>query len=109
MMLRKFDIEMKKVFPLFFLMLFFSTTLFAQADAQRPTGAKLQGLKIEFITKYLKLTTEEATFWPLYFDYNEEIRKARLEAPNDVIGTEEKILIIRKKYQSEFKKVLITD
>ena len=86
-----------------------SCTLFAQGEAPRPSGAKLQGLKIEFITKYLKLITEEAAFWPLYYDYNEDIRKARLESPDDVIATDEKILNIRKKYQSEFKKILISE
>ena len=90
-------------------MLLLSSTLFAQGEAPRPSGARLQGLKIEFITKYLKLGTEEAAFWPLYYDYNEDLRKARLESPDDVIATDEKILNIRKKYQAEFKKILITD
>ena len=99
---------MKKIL-LFLLLMLSSYILFAQSEKQRPSNVRLQGLKLEFITKYLKLSSEEASFWPLYYEYNEEIRKARLEAPDDIIATEEKTLIIRKKYQVDFKKILNTD
>ena len=80
----------------------------ATTYAQQRAG-NIQGLRIEFITKYLKLTQEEASFWTIFYDYNDEIRKARAEAPNDIITTEEKVLVIRKKYRDEFKKILISD
>jgi len=76
--------------------------------AQQRAG-NIQGLRIEFITKYLKLTQEEAPFWTLFYDYNDEVRKVRAETPDDIITTEEKVLIIRKKYRDEFKKILISD
>ena len=78
------------------------------AHAQQ-RGGNIQGLRIEFITKYLKLTQEEASFWTVFYDYNDEVRKARTEAPDDIITTEEKVLIIRKKYKDAFKKILISD
>ena len=88
---------MKKIFLVLFLGTMINNPLTAQVGTPRPIGARLQGLKIEFITKYLKLLPEEASFWSRYFDYTEEIKKARLETPDDVIATDEKILVIRKK------------
>lgn len=80
------------------------------ARAQRIPGAdrmaKMQGLKIEFITRYLKLTSADSGFWQVYYPYAAEIRRAKINSTDDVIMAEEQILAIRKKYQLEFRKVL---
>ena len=83
------------------------TTAFAQKD--RPDATRLQAYKIAFLTKKLNLTTEEAQkFWPIYNKYEAELRSARIEGRSGKkeIETEEKILNIRKKYNSEFQKAL---
>ncbi len=87
------------------LAIFFSgfTTLYAQDDND-PRGEKIQALKIAFITQKLGLTTEEAQkFWPLYNQYEHEVRGVERK---DVMRSDEQLLNIRKKYQPSFEKVL---
>lgn len=82
----------------------------AQAKGPAKQGVNLQGLKIAFITRELNLTTDEAQkFWPMYFGYFDELKKARNESKDDVIAFDEKALAIKKRYFSDFKKVLGTD
>jgi hypothetical protein len=76
---------------------------------QSGNGRNIQGLKIEFITKQLKLTTEEAGFWPVYYGYTDELQKARKEQTEDLIANEEKVLEIRKRFRPEFKIILGSD
>jgi hypothetical protein len=82
---------------------------FSQQAAVPPAKPNVQGIRIEFITRHLKLTTEEAPFWSLFYEYSDELTKARNEQPDDVIATEEKVLEVRKKYRVEFKKILQSD
>ncbi len=80
------------------------------AQQQQSKQERLQALKVAFITKELKLTTEEAQqFWPVYNQYFDEIKQARKEHPDDEIAFEEKVVGIRKKYKEEFKRVLKDD
>ena len=83
------------------------------ARAQNPPRgerlARLQGLKIEFINRYLKLTSADSGFWQVYTPYNMEIRKAKFNRMDDIIGMEEQVLTIRKKYQPEFRKILVAE
>ncbi len=100
---------MKKSY-LLICMLFISLKIYAQQEETSPNGATIQGLKIAFITKQLSLTTDEAEkFWPMYYTYTGELKKAKLEKKEDVLGLEEEVLSIRKKYQSAFKKLLLSD
>jgi hypothetical protein len=70
----------------------------------------MYALKVAFITKDLNLTTEEAEkFWPVYNTYINELKKARSESGDDIIGFEEKMVAIKKKYVSEFKRILVSD
>jgi hypothetical protein len=84
----------------------------AQDDSrnQRNNGGKIEALKIAYLTNKLTLSPDEAQrFWPVYNKYMEDIRKTRLDARENKqseIATEEKILGIRKKYNTEFGKVL---
>lgn len=86
--------------------------LIAAATAQDnpPPGERLEALKVAFLTRKLNLSSEEAQrFWPVYNKYTEEIRKTQREVResngNEIEG-EEKILNIRKKYSTDFTKVL---
>ncbi len=83
-----------------------------QDDTQAPNAgpANIVGLKMAFITKQLSLNNDEAQkFWPVYYTYLDELRKARKTKPDDVLATEESLLNVRKKYSGEFKKVLVND
>jgi hypothetical protein len=71
--------------------------------------AKLQGLKIEFINRYLKLSSADSGFWQVYTPYTMEMRRAKFNSMDDIIGMEEKVLTIRKKYQPEFRKILVSE
>jgi hypothetical protein len=69
--------------------------------------SNVQGLKIAFITQELNLTPEESQrFWPVYYDYGAESNLARKEKKDDMIGLDERLLAIKKKYFIEFRKVL---
>ena len=70
----------------------------------------LQGLKIAYMTRQLNLTSDEAQkFWPIYYNYTDEMNDARKSMKDDVIGLDENMLSLKKKYWAEFKKVLGTD
>lgn len=103
---------MKKVSYLIIVLLCISFFGFAQQNDAPMAGRNIQGLKIAFVTKQLALTTDEAQkFWPVYYNYMGELKKARQERKddNDVLSFEENVLNIRKKYSTDFKKVLGTD
>src|SRR5689334_22367053 len=75
---------------------------------QQPDGGKIKALQIAYLTNKLNLKPEEAEkFWPVFYQYQEEIRKARMEGKNlTEVEKEQKIVDIRKKYFDEFTKVL---
>ena len=97
----------------YFIVLLFlgSCTVFAQQDDAAIAPGTILGLKMAFVTKQLSLTNEEAQkFWPVYYSYSTELRKTRQAKKNgDVLEMEEAMLNVRKKYRTEFKKVLNTD
>lgn len=75
---------------------------------------RAEGLMIAYMTKQLDLSPKEAeAFWPVYRNYIGEIRAKKREnkkaMTDDPLALEEDILNIRKKYKSDFKKVLGTD
>ena len=79
-----------------------------QQQQQQADGGKLKALQIAYLTNKLNLKPEEAErFWPVFNQYQEEIRKARMEGRNlPEVEKEQKIVDIRKKYFDEFAKVL---
>lgn len=92
------------------LLLLFSCTLFAQQPDAAPPFSRVIGLKMAFVTKQLALTNEEAQkFWPLYYNYSGELRKTKQVHKGDVLEMEESVLNVRKKYKTEFKKILSSD
>ena len=80
----------------------------AQDEGTGNRAEKIQALKIAFITQKLALSSDEAQrFWPVYNQYESEIRGAfRENRDGDVIENDERLLNIRKKYRPEFVKVL---
>jgi hypothetical protein len=79
-----------------------------QQQQQQADGGKLKALQIAYLTNKLNLKPEEAErFWPVFNQYQDEIRKVRIEGKNlTEVDKEQKILDIRKKYFDEFSKVL---
>jgi len=79
----------------------------ANAQKQGTRSEKVQALKIAFITQKLQLTSAQAEkFWPVYNQYDSEIKSLRTDNNEDVLENEEKLLNIRKKYKPTFEKIL---
>jgi hypothetical protein len=98
---------MKKYLLLLFIMLGCFSFLKAQkGKGQR--GEKIEALKIAFITQKLQLTSAEAQkFWPVYNQYESEVKNIRPNNKNgDVLENEEQLLNIRKKYKPQFEKII---
>lgn len=71
---------------------------------------KIEALKIAFISKELNLTPDEAQrFWPVYNSYSTELKQHRKDHLQDELAFEEKVLEVRKRFKSDFKKVLNDD
>jgi hypothetical protein len=99
---------MKKAHYFIVLSLLASCSLFAQRGDS--AYASIIGVKMAFVTKQLALNNEEAQkFWPVYYNYSAELRKARQGNRDDVLAMEESMLNVRKKYRIEFKKILNSD
>ena len=81
-----------------------------KAEEGKNDGGRLAAYKIAYLTKKLNLSTEEAQkFWPIYNQYEAEVRKTRMDAranKTKEIETEEKLLNIRKRYDGEFSKAI---
>lgn len=85
-----------------------SFNLVSAQENPNQQGEKVQALKIAFITQKLQLTSTEAEkFWPVYNQYENEIKSLRSNNQNgDVLENEEKLLNIRKKYKPSFEKII---
>src|SRR5665213_819011 len=72
------------------------------------TDEKIQALKVAFITQKLQLSPDEAQrFWPVYDQYQNEIRNLQLDYVNgSALANEEKLLNIRKRYEPSFQRAL---
>lgn len=112
-----------------FLFLFFAVPAFSQTDHPNGQGGhdkheEIQAIKAAYISKKVSLTAEQAqAFWPVYNDYQKEvgqlIRKRRENFKNksgdanekldDDLDFEARILDLRKKYKTEFSKILPPD
>lgn len=98
---------MKKILLLTLFLLNISYFCYAQIEKRKNN---IEAIQIAYLTRELSLSSEEAQkFWPVYNDYRDELVSVRKEARNDEVVFEEKVLNIRKKYKTDFKKVLGTD
>jgi|SRR5450432_2697031 len=79
-------------------------------NVKAQNGARLEALKIAYITNRLNLSPEEAQkFWPIYNEYAAEIKAARQDGMKNnstEIQLDESLLNIRKKYSIQFSQVL---
>ena len=103
---------MKKLFIIVMMLVGFAFSGFTQeGEKAQADGGKLKALQIAYLTNKLNLKPEEAQrFWPVFNQYQDEIRKVRIEGRNlPEVDKEQKIVDIRKKYFEEFTKVLNKD
>jgi Spy/CpxP family protein refolding chaperone len=72
---------------------------------------KIQAMEVAYITKELNLTPEEAQkFWPIFNQYREQVRAVATNRNNtDQLEKQQQVLDLRKKYRSEFSRVLAAD
>jgi len=97
-----------KKYLLLFLVILGSVSGIKAQNGEETRGEKIEALKIAFITQKLQLTPDEAQkFWPVYNQYENEIRSLQLDNNNGpALENEEKLLNIRKRYASSFEKVI---
>ncbi len=103
---------MKRIYTCLVCLLLATGTVVAQQDDAPAPPSNIVGLKMAFVTKQLALTNEEAQkFWPVYYSYAADLRRLRQARRDkeDVLAMEEDMLNIRKKYRTEFKKILTAD
>lgn len=91
-----------------FLILITFSSIFVIAQDDNNKAERIQALKIAFITQKLQLTGDEAQkFWPIYNQYEVDLKHLNIQNKSgDVIDNEEKVLNLRKRYRSEFVRVL---
>ncbi len=107
-----------------FILLSFTLPALAQMPHAGMKGERMQQIetvKIAFITRKLDLSTDEAKqFWPVYNNYQKELeglilqkRQAKKATNTDAdaqlngeLDFEGRLLDLRKKYRSEFSKVI---
>ncbi len=100
-------LNMKKIILYTLIFLNINYFCYAQQDSRKN---KVETIQIAYLTKQLSLSPEEAQkFWPVYNEYRDELVDVRKDARNDEVLFEEKIINVKKKYKSEFKRVLGSD
>ena len=97
-----------KKYLLFLIALFGSFSFVFAQNANGQRSEKIRALKDAFITQKLQLAPPEAEkFWPVYNQYENEIRQLRSDNKGgDILENEQKLLDTRKKYKPSFEKIL---
>ncbi len=100
---------MKKIYILT-LLFFYGYICNAQQQGDDDNNQRVEVIKMAYISRELNLSTQEAqNFWPVYNNYQSEIKQARNQYPDDEIKYEQKVVEIKQRYQGNFKKVLGND
>jgi hypothetical protein len=102
-------LKMKKKYTLLLFLLFPCYFCHAQSTGG-DDGNRIEVIKMAYITRELNLTPQEAqNFWPVYNNYVNEIKQARVQYPDDEVKFEKKVVEIKERYQGDFKRVLGND
>jgi hypothetical protein len=69
---------------------------------------KLEAMEVAYLTRELNLSPDDAQkFWPVFNKYREEVKAVNTNtAITDPLDKQQKILDLRKKYRSDFGRVL---
>ena len=98
---------MKKKYFLSLFLFFHGYFCLSQQPPVEDDANRVEVVKMAYITRELNLTPQEAqNFWPVYNNYENEIKQARNQYPNDEVAFEKKVVEIKERYQKNFKKVL---
>lgn len=100
---------MKKITAILSIFIISISFVKAQEENKQQRGEKIQALKIAFITQKLELTTDEAQkFWPVYNRYETDLRQVMMDnkMSGDALDNEEKMLNAKKRYRTEFIKII---
>lgn len=101
---------MKKVYTLLLFLSFHSYFCNAQQSPNDNDNQRIEVIKMAYISRELNLSPQEAqNFWPVYNNYQNELKQARLQYPDNEIEYEKKAVEIKQHYQESFKKVLGSD
>lgn len=95
-----------------FILLAFCLNITYICFGQPPEGRikRVEELQKTYLTRELSLTSEEANkFFPVYYQYRNEIKQTRKARSNDELEFAEQILAVRKKYKPDFKAILNSD
>ena len=94
-------------------------TASAQPGKMRPHGKdsahlqaqRMQAMEVAFMTRELALTAEEAQkFWPVFNKYRDEVKEVQKnKSLTDPLDRQQKVLDIRKRYRSDFNRMLGQD
>jgi hypothetical protein len=87
------------------------------AFAQRPKDSlagdrkRLESMEIAYMTRELNLSPEESQkFWPVFNKYRDELKTINKNpALTDPLDKQQKMLDLRKKYRSDFNRILNQD
>ena len=101
---------MKTLYKLFafFLLLPFSVLAQSEEGENITDRKKIQAMEVAYITKELNLSPEEAEkFWPVFNKYREDVKSVLTnKAISDQLEKQQKVLDLRKKYRTEFTRIL---
>jgi RecA/RadA recombinase len=104
---------MKTLYILFAFLLVLPFTSLAQTeDGENITDRKkIQAMEVAYITKELNLSPEEAEkFWPVFNKYREDVKGVLTNKTiSDQLEKQQKVLDLRKKYRTEFTRILAQD
>jgi hypothetical protein len=105
--LNALEATMKKLFSVLVIFCWLTLPVHSQPgpESQGPAAGRLETMKINFITRRLNLTPQEAQrFWPIYRFYAAEKRQANIVYRNNgnELERQETMLNIRKKYSVAF-------
>jgi hypothetical protein len=105
---------MKTLRILLAILLMAPATLFAQDEdptRNNPEAKKIQAMEVAYLTKELNLSPEEAQkFWPVFNKYREDVRGVMQDRSNtDQLDRQQRVLDLRKKYRSDFSRILTMD
>jgi hypothetical protein len=105
---------MKTLRILLAILLMAPSTLFAQDEnptRSNPEAKKIQAMEVAYLTKELDLSPEEAQkFWPVFNKYREDVRGVMQDrSTTDQLDRQQRVLDLRKKYRSDFSRILTMD
>ena len=100
----------------YFILFIFLSLPFASSAQEDETGnmndqKKIQAMEVAYITKELNLSPEEAQkFWPVFNKYREDVKGVlRNKTITDQLEKQQQVLDLRKKYRSDFTRILAQD